>query len=473
MARVQERQGKGGHSETRSPLRSRGTPKTAASAAAGLRPIVDDLLGPDAPLHLTCWDGSTIGDPDSAVRIRFSTPNALRRLLWAPGELGLAGAYVAGEIDVDGSIFDLLALRDRILSTHEPTRIRLGVLAWASLARSALRSGATGFLPAPLSDEPRLRGRLHSKARDRDAVTHHYDVGNDFYRLLLGPTLTYSCAFFSGPETNLDEAQEAKYELICSKLGLTPEMRLLDVGCGFGGMVIHAARHYGVRAVGVTISPAQHALAVQRVASAGLADKVDVRLADYRDIDDGPYDAVSSIGMFEHVGLTRLREYFIRLRELLTPGGRLLNHAISMPDGTTQMDRNSFMGRYVFPDAELHEVGSVISTMQRQSLEVRDVESLREHYARTTRAWVANLEGEWDQAVEMIGAARARIWRLYLAGSALGFEANRISIHQVLAVKTHAGGESDMPPTRESFAVGPGNKRLWLAQASDRAEVRS
>jgi cyclopropane-fatty-acyl-phospholipid synthase len=209
------------------------------------------------------------------------------------------------------------------------------------------------------------------------------------------------------------------------------------------------------------------------VASAGLADKVDVRLADYRDIDDGPYDAVSSIGMFEHVGLTRLREYFIRLRELLTPGGRLLNHAISMPDGTTQMDRNSFMGRYVFPDAELHEVGSVISTMQRQSLEVRDVESLREHYARTTRAWVANLEGEWDQAVEMIGAARARIWRLYLAGSALGFEANRISIHQVLAVKTHAGGESDMPPTRESFAVGPGNKRLWLAQASDRADVRS
>jgi cyclopropane-fatty-acyl-phospholipid synthase len=389
------------------------------------------------------------------VRIHFKSPDALRRLLWAPGELGLARAYVAGDIEVEGSIFDLLALRNSIADPDEDGRIRLGGPGWVSLARSAVRSGGFG-LPLPLpSTEPRLRGGLHSRARDREAVTHHYDVGNDFYRLLLGPTLTYSCAYFARPDIDLEEAQEAKYDLICSKLGLTRGMRLLDVGCGFGGMVIHAAHRYGVRAVGVTISPAQYGLAAQRVAAAGMADKVEIRLADYRDIHDGLYDAVSSIGMFEHVGLNRLQEYFTGLRDVLTEGGRLLNHAISRPAGAAPINRNSFMGRYVFPDAELHEVGSVISAMQGQSLEVRDVESLREHYARTTRAWVTNLEDGWDQAVAMIGLAKARIWRLYLAGSALGFEANRISVHQVLAVKTDREGRSGMPPTRESFRYIP------------------
>ena len=421
------------------------------SAAVGLRPIIDGLLGRDAPLRVTCWDGSTIGDPKSTVHLRFNSPDALRRLLWAPGELGLSRAYVAGEIELLGSVFDLLALHDRMAAPTEHTRVRLNGAAWASLVRSALRTKALGPPPPRPPEEPRMRGRLHSPGRDRAAVTHHYDVGNDFYRLLLGPTLTYSCAYFPTLETGLDQAQEAKYELIASKLGLVPGMRLLDVGCGFGGMVIHAARHHGVRAVGVTISPAQHALATERVAAAGLTDLVDIRLADYRDIDDGPYHAISSIGMFEHVGLNKMREYFVRLEKLLSPGGRLLNHAISRPSGAPPIDRHSFIGRYVFPDGELHEVGSVISVMQGLAFEVRDVESLREHYARTTRAWVANLESRWNEAVAMVGVARARIWRLYLAGSALGFEANRISVHQVLAVNTRRDGASGMPPTRDSF----------------------
>ena len=460
MSHVQGRQETAGHRATENRRRHRVAPGTAASAAAGFQPVVDALLRSGAPLRVTFWDGSSIGPPDSAVRLHFKSPDGLRRLIWAPGELGLSRAYVAGDIELDGSVFDLLALRDWMADPDEHARMRFKGRAWASLAGSSLRSGGFGLPLAPPPDERRLRGRLHSKVRDRAAVTHHYDVSNDFYRLLLGPTLTYSCAYFAGPEATLEEAQEAKHELICSKLGLTPGMRLLDVGCGFGGMVIHAAHHHGVRAIGVTISPAQHAFAAQRVAGAGLTDKVEIRLADYRDIDDGPYDAVSSIGMFEHVGLNRLQEYFTCLRDVLTEGGRLLNHAISRPDGTAPINPNSFLGRYVFPDAEIQEVGSVISAMQRESLEVRDVESLREHYARTTRAWVTNLEERWDEAVAMVGPNKARVWRLYLAGSALGFAANRISVHQVLAINTDREGKSGMAPTRESFRYRPVRPRV-------------
>lgn len=429
-------------------------PAASASVATRLAPIVGDMLGSAAALlHVTCWDGSSFGDAGSPVRLRVNTPTALKRLVWAPGELGLSRAYVAGEIDLEGSVFDLLGIRDAIADPSEHVRVGFGPAGFARLLVSAVGLGAVGVPPKPPPEEASVRGRLHSRPRDRAAITHHYDVGNDFYGVLLGPTLTYSCAYFARPEMTLDEAQDAKHELICAKLGLAPGMRLLDVGCGFGGMALHAAIHHGVEAVGVTVSPAQHALATERVAAAGLEDRVEIRLADYRDIDDGPYDAVSSIGMFEHVGLNRMGEYFARIRHLLRPGGRFLNHAISRPGKVSEIDRRSFLARYVFPDGELHEVGSVASAMARESFEVRDVESLREHYARTTRAWVANLEKDWDRAVSIVGAARARIWQLYLAGSALGFEGNRIGVHQVLAVKTGPDGASGMPPSRESWAV--------------------
>jgi cyclopropane-fatty-acyl-phospholipid synthase len=316
------------------------------------------------------------------------------------------------------------------------------------MLKAARSLGVIGRPPPPPPEEARLRGGLHSRGRDARAIAHHYDVGNDFYRIVLGPSMTYSCAYWEQPGFALEDAQEAKYELICRKLGLHEGMRLLDVGCGWGGMVLHAARRHGVQVVGITISEAQADAAAKRVAEAGLTHRIEIRLQDYRDVSDGPFDAISSIGMFEHVGLRGLSAYFTNLSSLLAPRGRLLNHAISKPSGKAGFNKNSFIPRYVFPDGELQEVGRVVTAMQELGLEVRDVESLREHYARTLRAWVANLEAEWDRAVELAGPARARIWRLYMAGSALGFEAGRINIHQVLAVKPDPGGASGMPPTR-------------------------
>jgi cyclopropane-fatty-acyl-phospholipid synthase len=301
-------------------------------------------------------------------------------------------------------------------------------------------------LPPP-DEEVRLRGRRHSKARDAAAISHHYDVSNTFYRLVLGPSLTYSCAVWHDPDDTLEAAQANKYELICRKLDLKPGMRLLDVGCGWGGMVMHAAKHHGVNAVGVTISRQQAELAEKRVAEAGLSDQVQIRVQDYRDVGDGPYDGISSIGMFEHVGEARLAEYFECLRHLARPEGRLLNHGISRParNEKARLPRRSFINRYVFPDGELHEVGRVISITQDAGFEVRHVESLREHYALTLRQWVANLEEHWDEAVAEVGAPRARVWHLYMAGSAVNFEAGRTQVHQVLSVPREPDGRSGVP----------------------------
>lgn len=424
--------------------------------ADDLRPLVSALLGGEPPITIEFWDGSRLGPPpaSSPAVVKVRHRRALRRLVWQPNELGLGRAYVAGEIDVEGDIFAALALRDRIAGPDDRARLGGDRTTRRAALRAALRVGAIGPPPRRPPEEARLRGRRHSPARDAAAIRHHYDVSNDFYRLVLGETMTYSCAYWADDDMTLDDAQRAKYELVCRKLGLAPGMRLLDVGCGWGGMVIHAARTHGVRAVGITLSPAQQELAAKRVADAGLADRVEVRLQDYRDVTDGPYDAISSIGMFEHVGLERLREYFARLYALLRPEGRLLNHGISRPrPGPSGFDRHSFIDHYVFPDGELHEVGTVITQMQALGFEVRDVESLREHYGRTLRAWVANLEANWDAAVRAAGAGRARVWRLYMAASACNFEANRTSIHQVLAVKPGPGGTSGMPPTRHSFLV--------------------
>jgi len=425
------------------------------SAATVLEPVVTALLGGKVPVALRCWDGSTLGPEHSPCTVVVRSPRALRRLLWAPNELGLGRAYVAGELDVEGDLFaGFAALRDVVAARDEHAGVRLGPSGWGKVLAGAARAGVLGPPLPPPEQEARLRGRRHSPARDAAAVIHHYDVGNDFYRMVLGPSLTYSCAYFATPETPLEEAQEAKYELIATKLALAPGIRLLDVGCGWGGMVLHAARHHGVSAVGVTLSREQAALARQRVAQAGLADRVEIRIQDYRAVADGPYDAISSIGMFEHVGLARLREYFAVLHRLLRPGGRLLNHAISRPSGRPRLDRRSFMEHYVFPDGELHEVGTVVSSMQELGFEVRDVESLREHYALTLRRWVANLEAGWDQAQTLAGPARARIWRLYMAASALNFEAGRTSVHQVLGVRPQGDGRSGMALSRAQWLTG-------------------
>jgi cyclopropane-fatty-acyl-phospholipid synthase len=405
---------------------------------------LEAVLGPDLPIAVRAYDGSRLGPADAPATLLVRSPVVFRRLITAPGELGLGRAYVAGELDVEGDLYAALAaLRDRF-----PDLRAFGPRQWAEVLRlagsSALRTGF-GALAVP-PEEARLGGVRHSKERDAAAIAHHYDVSNAFYRIVLGPSMTYSCALWEHEDVPLEDAQAAKYELVCRKLGLEPGMRLLDVGCGWGGMVVHAAANHGVRAVGVTLSRRQAEWAEKAVAEAGLADRVEIRYQDYRDVRDGPFDAISSIGMFEHVGLSQLRVYFGGLRRLLRPGGRLLNHAIARPPnaGRTRFQPNSFIDRYVFPDGELHEVGNVVSTMQRTGYEVRHVESLREHYALTLRAWVSNLETGWDDAVAEVGPGRARVWRLYMAASALNFEAGRTQVHQVLAVRSD-GGRSGLP----------------------------
>ena len=405
---------------------------------------LEAVLGPDLPIAVRAYDGSRLGPADATATLLVRSPVVFRRLITAPGELGLGRAYVAGELDVEGDLYAALAaLRDRF-----PDLRAFGPRQWAEVLRlagsSALRTGF-GALAVP-PEEARLGGVRHSKERDAAAIAFHYDVSNAFYRIVLGPSMTYSCAVWEHEDVPLEDAQAAKYELVCRKLGLEPEMRLLDVGCGWGGMVLHAAANHGVRAVGVTLSRRQAEWAEKAVAEAGLADRVEIRYQDYRDVRDGPFDAISSIGMFEHVGLSQLRVYFGGLRRLLRPGGRLLNHAIARPPnaGRTRFQPNTFIDRYVFPDGELHEVGNVVSTMQRAGYEVRHVESLREHYALTLRAWVSNLETGWDDAVAEVGPGRARVWRLYMAASALNFEAGRTQVHQVLAVRSD-GGRSGLP----------------------------
>jgi cyclopropane-fatty-acyl-phospholipid synthase len=418
------------------------------TAADQLRPFFESLIGRPLPMALRLWDGSTVGEPDADATATFRTPDALRRILYAPGELGFARAYVLGEIEVDGDLYAAL----RILAQAAP-ELAIGWRLWARTARSAVRLGVVGRpLPAP-PEEAQIGGRLHSLRRDRAAISHHYDLSNEFYELLLGPSMTYSCARFTDAANTLEEAQSAKYELICNKLGLRPGMRLLDVGCGWGGMVLHAATHHGVDAVGVTISAEQHDYARKRIADAGLSGRVSVRLQDYRELAGEEFDAICSIGMAEHVGRRQLVRYFGTLAALLRPTGRLLNHAISTPNGAS-FDRKTFITRYVFPDGELPDVAEVVTGMQAHGLDVRDVEGLREHYALTVRRWSANLEAGWEQACRLVGERRARVWRLYLASSAISFEVADIGIHQVLGVKLTTAGDSAMPLTRAEFDPG-------------------
>ncbi len=308
------------------------------------------------------------------------------------------------------------------------------------LARAALTRA-----PRP-QQEVKLRGRRHSRGRDARAIAHHYDVSNRFYEMVLGPTMAYTCAVYPSEDATLEEAQEEKFDLVCRKLALEPGMRLLDVGCGWGGMVMHAAREYGVRALGVTLSRNQAEWASKAIADAGLADLAEVRHLDYRDAPGVDYDAISSIGLTEHIGRDQLPSYFRLLRSKLRPGGRLLNHCI-MRTTTTQRAAFSrgFINRYVFPDGELHGVGHVVSVMQNTGFEVRYEENLREHYAKTLAAWCANLDANWDAAVKEVAAPIARVWRLYMAGSRLAFERHRLELHQVLGVRTSPGGASGMP----------------------------
>jgi cyclopropane-fatty-acyl-phospholipid synthase len=402
-----------------------------------LAEVFQRAVGGGASVRFSAYDGSHAGPADAGVSIEVRTPEALSYLASAPGELGLARAYVTGHLEIIGDVYGALKQLSEISLREVPWGERLELL--ATLGRTRL--GTKVEVPP---QERRLRGLRHSKARDREAIAHHYDVSNTFYEWILGPSMAYTCAVYPTAESTLEEAQFAKHDLVARKLGLKPGMRLLDVGCGWGGMVMHAAREYGVKALGVTLSRNQAEWAQKAIVEAGLSDLAEVRYLDYRDVRETGFDAVSSIGLTEHIGKAKLPAYFRSLYGKLKPGGRLLNHCITRPDNKQPARTGGFIDRYVFPDGELVGPGHLVSLMHDTGFEVRHEENLREHYAMTLAGWCDNLEKHWDDAVTEVGLGRARVWRLYLAASRLGFERNNIQLHQVLGVKLD-GTTSHMP----------------------------
>ena len=410
---------------------------------AGPRHGVAGALAQVVPgVRFTAYDGSRGGPDDSPVGLHVRSRKALAHLVSAPGELGFARAYVSGELDMDAPDHrSALRVLHRRKTADLTARERLSVL--RALGREAL---------VPVSPPPQEVGarRLlsglvaHTRLRDAVAIAHHYDVSNRFYEWVLGPTMAYTCAVYPSEEASLDEAQAEKFDLVCRKLGLRPGMRLLDVGCGWGGMVRHAARHYGVQALGVTLSRQQAEWAQKAVADDGLSDLVEVRHADYRDVTETGFDAISSIGLTEHIGVANYPAYFARLRSLLVDGGRLLNHSITRPHNRPTRT-GAFIDRYVFPDGELTGSGRIITEAQDAGFEVRHEENLREHYARTCREWARNLVEHWEECVAEVGEGTARAWGVYLSSCSLGFERNDVQLHQVLAVRLPASGVSGFP----------------------------
>ena len=422
-----------------------------ADAALRLKSLVEQLLGVPLPLRIRAWDGSQAGPPGAPALV-VRNRRAVRRLLWKPGELGLARAWVAGDLDIEGDFYLALDLLSELVwERGEDARSLVQMVRDPEVRRAVgglVKVAGIPLPPAPPREEVRRsRGHLHTKRSDKRAISHHYDVGNDFYEIVLGPSMVYSCAYWPTADATLEDAQRDKLELICRKLELTPGRRLLDVGCGWGSLAIHAAREHGVSVVGITLSQEQAAYARKRVAGEGLTDRVEIRVQDYRDVADGPYDTIASIGMAEHVGADKYLEYAENLYRLLKPGGRLLNHQIARRPQRDESSYNvdEFIDAYVFPDGELAPLGTTVTQLESAGFEVRDVEAIREHYGLTLRRWVANLEVDWARAMRLAGPGRARVWRLYMAACALAFERNRIGVNQVLAVRTPEGGDSRMP----------------------------
>ncbi|KQO36170.1 MULTISPECIES: class I SAM-dependent methyltransferase [unclassified Aeromicrobium] len=409
---------------------------------------VERLMRDGMPFRFEAYDGSSAGPEDADITVRLRTERGLAYLMTAPGDLGFGRAFVAGDLEIEGvslaNPYDLMTLVQ--------SRLRLKVPGPAELLQIVRSLGLSNLKPPPPPPEehlPRWRrvveGMRHSKARDAEAIHHHYDVSNRFYELVLGPSMTYTCAVFPTEDATLEQAQYEKYDLVCRKLGLGPGDRLLDVGCGWGGMVRHAAEHYGVQALGVTLSEQQAQWAQQAIKDQGLDHLAEVRFSDYRDVGESDFDAVSSIGLMEHIGVRNYPDYFAFLQGKLRVGGRMLNHCITRRDGSLSPKAGAFIDRYVFPDGELAPVGTIVSAMHDHGLEVRHVEDIREHYALTLQGWSQNLEEHWDEALGEVSLGIAKVWGLYMAGSRLAFERNEIGLHQVLGVKVGPDGDAHMP----------------------------
>jgi cyclopropane-fatty-acyl-phospholipid synthase len=418
------------------------------STAHRLASFAEKLLGGQLPVGLRTWDGTRAG-PVDAPTVVLRNRRALRRLLFAPGELGLARAYVTGDLDVEGDLADGFRRIWSLTRAGELKRVKLGPREWAEAASLGARLGIVGLPPKPPVEEARLSGKLHSLLRDKSAIAHHYDLGNAFYQLLLDESMAYSSAYFTSDEPGygIEQAQHDKLELICRKLGLRPGMRLLDIGCGWGSLLVHAAKHHGVHAVGITLSAEQLQHIRGRLAQHDLEDRVEVRRQDYRELPDAPFDAVASIEMGEHVGEINYPTYAATLHKMVEPGGRVLIQQMSR--GNVAPGGGAFIERYIAPDMTMRPVGRTVGHLETAGLEVRDVHAMREHYVWTVRAWADTLEENWADVVALIGETGARVWRLYLVGGALAFEENRMGVDQILSVRPDANGVSGMPATRE------------------------
>jgi cyclopropane-fatty-acyl-phospholipid synthase len=428
---------------------------TAAQAAVAprLANLLAPFVGGELPVHLEAWDGSVAG-PKNAPHVRLNSPNVLRRLLWSPGELGAAQAYVTGELDVDGRVADALdhvwsEVRSRDLAAVRPTPAAL-----LTLAKLAKDLGALGKPLAPPRSQAVIKGRLHSLLRDRAAISHHYDLSNDFYELVLDSHMAYSSGYWTSdaPDYTLDDAQRDKLDLVCRKIGLdtAPGQRFLDVGCGWGSLSLHAAEHYDARVVGVTISREQKAFVDKRIANRGLQDRVEIRIQDYREIPDGPFDAVASIEMGEHVGEKNYPTYAAALFSNVRPGGRVLVQQMSRKEGDNP-GGGAFIESFIAPDMYMRPVGRTVAMIEESGLEVRDVHAMREHYVRTVERWTERFEARWDDVVALVGEEVARVWRLYLVGGGMAFRDGRMGVDQILAVRPDAHGHVDVDMVRPQW----------------------
>lgn len=419
------------------------TSGVAQRLAEALRPFV----GGDLPVRLRAWDGSEAGPADAPL-VELRSRDAVRRLLWAPGELGAAQAYVTGELEVHHDLDAALTHVWQVVADRGLSGVRPSPQAFVRALRTALDVGAIGTRPEPPVSQARLRGRLHSKLRDSRAISHHYDLSNEFYSLILEPQMAYSCGYHALPEVSVEEAQRAKLDLVCTKLGLEPGMRFLDVGCGWGSLSLHAAEHFGAQVTGVTIAAEQKKFIDARIAERGLQDRVEIRLQDYREVPEKHfYDAVGSLEMGEHVGERNYATYASVLHDAVRPGGRVLVQQMSRSGGRKgHPGGGPFIESFIAPDMHMRPVGETVGFLERAGLEVRDVHAMREHYVLTVAGWIENFERNADRLRELVGEEVLRVWRLYLVGGSMAFRDGRMGVDQILMVRP--GAPHTLPAVR-------------------------